>query len=87
MGVSQLKIGRTKITFVFRHRFERYDNNVETFRSKMEWRGWEIGLWYRPSKIVGDKNFNLVKSYMIGINLLIFKAWVEFNRGGMKFPT
>lgn len=87
-------MGKINFTFVFRHRFERHDISAHQFRSDMVWRNWELGLWYKRSKMVGQKNFNhpskwknnLVRSYMIGINLLICKAWVEFNKGGMQIP-
>ena len=40
--------------------------------------------------MVGSKNFNkpkewcnnLVNDYMIGVNLIICKTWVSFNKGG-----
>jgi len=91
MAVGYINIGKSSFTFVFRHKFEKHDNTVERIRFNMEWRRWEIGLWYKFSKIVGRKEFknpnkwstNLVGSHMFGISLLICKAWVEYCRGGL----
>ena len=94
MSVGHINIGKHQFTFVFRHRFERHEISAHEFRSNMEWRSWDLGLWYKPTKIVGRANFqtpsewknNLVRSHMLGINLLICKAWVEYNKGGLNIP-
>lgn len=90
------KIGHVKIfgydfTFVFRHRYEK--NNKKQLLYKMTmWREWKIGLFFKYSKIVGKRKFNqpnewsnnLVKEYMVGIDLLICKAWFSVSKGVMK---
>jgi hypothetical protein len=84
--VRRLKIGQIKLTFVFRHKWD-IKNEI---RYNSEFRDYRIGLWFKKSRIVGSKNFNkpkewgnnLVNDYMIGVNLIICKAWVSFNRGG-----
>ena len=46
----------------------------------------------RHNKMVGRKDFNrpnkwsknLVNSYMLGINFIICKAWIEVNYNGME---
>lgn len=86
--VGKLKIGKIKFTFVFIHK---WDNQDET-RYNSEFRDYRIGLWFKKSRIVGSKNFNnpkewgnnFVNDYMIGMNLIICKIWVSFNRGGMS---
>jgi len=91
MAVAHLKIGKVNFTFVFRHRFERHEG-VEKFWNNFEFRAWELGLWYKHNKMVGKKEFktpakwknNLVSSHMIGINLILCKTWIEFNKGGMS---
>jgi hypothetical protein len=83
--IGKLKIGRININFVFRHK---WDNKDEIYN--IEFRDYRIGLWFKKSRIVGSKNFNkpkewdnnLVNNYMIGIDLIICKMWVSFNRGG-----
>ena len=91
--IGHINIGRHRLTFVFRHRFEKRneDDAVEKFRARMEWKTFNLGLWYKPTKIVGRKNFhapsewknNLVRSHMLGINLLLCKAWIEYSKSGM----
>jgi len=88
--VKHLNIGKLQITFVFRHRYEKEDEN-SLMNSFTIWREWELGFFYRRFQIVGKKNFhkpkewgkNLVYEYMLGINLLICKFWFTFVRGGM----
>lgn len=91
MPVGRVKIGEVNLTFVFRHKFEKPKDNIEKFKDKTKWGEWKIGLWYKQNKIVGRKDFNkpskwnnnLVRTRMIGIDLLLFTCWVEFNKGGM----
>jgi hypothetical protein len=86
--IGTLKIGKTEFTFVFRHKWDNrdkksYDSNFRDYR---------LGLWFKRNKMVGKKDFNkpkkwknnLVNDYMIGVNLIVCKAWVSFNRGGMS---
>lgn len=86
--VRRLKIGKIKFTFVFRHKWD----NQDEIKYNSEFRDYRIGVWFKKSKIVGSKNFNkpkewgdnLVNDYMIGVNLIICKMWVSFNRCGMS---
>lgn len=85
--IKKLNFKRYNISFIFRHRFERLSrlDKLSLFTK------WNIGVWFKKTKIVGTKNFNkpnewnkhLVNDYLIGIEILFFKAWIEFNRGGM----
>jgi hypothetical protein len=92
MTIKQINIGKLNITLVFRHRFEKPDEVIGKFRYNHEFREWELGLWFRKAKMVAKKEFRdpnkwknyLVNSYMIGINLLLCKAWVDWNIGGME---
>jgi len=90
MAVGKVKIFKLEFTFVFRHRYEKEDEN-KLLHSLTMWREWELGLFYKKNRIVGKKNFNkvkewnnnLVNQYMLGINLLICKAWFTVHKGGM----
>lgn len=91
MGIVRFKIRKTKIVLVGKYRYSKKEK--EDHLSKFtEWRDWRIGFWYRKNKIVGAKNFkdpnkwgqNLVNDYMLGIDLLIIKGWVNWNTGGME---
>ena len=89
-SIGHLNIREHQFTFVFRHRYEKRDDELKMIRDVM-WRKWKIGLWYRFSKSVGKKEFknpnkwgpNLVGSHMFGIDLLILTAWVDYNKGAM----
>jgi len=85
--IKKLKLGKLSITFVFRHRFEKSD-----LLSRMEWRMWQLGLFYRHSNIVGRNNFknpsqwknNLVENHMFGVELLLCKFWIDVHYNGME---
>lgn len=88
--VGRLKIFGYNFIFVFRHRFEKEDEN-SLLDSFTLWREWELGFWFRRFQVVGKRNFhkpkewgkNLVYEYMFGINLLWCKAWFTVQKGGM----
>ena len=83
--IKNFKIGRCNISLVLRHRFEKQKRFDRTFTR------WEVGLWYKKNKIVGRNNFNkpnewgnnLVNSYMLGVELLLFRAWINWDFNGM----
>jgi len=91
MAIKQFKINKLNLTFVFRHRFEKPDEVIGKFRYRSEFRKWELGIWFRANKMVSIKHFknpdnwkhNMVNTYMLGINLLLCKAWVDWNIDGM----
>jgi hypothetical protein len=89
MAISEINIGKTEISFVFRHRFEKATTPEEEFNKDMDWRCWELGLWYKKYKVLGKRDFNkpignLIPMYMFGINLLICQAWFSICRGLMN---
>ncbi len=89
-NVGYLNIFGYQFTFVFRHRFEKKDEN-SLLDSFTMWREWELGFWFRRFQVVGKRNFhkpkewnkNLVYEYMFGINLLWCKAWFTVQKGAM----
>jgi hypothetical protein len=61
-------------------------NNIRT--------NWQLGIWTKRSKVVGSvkrgsntkettkqtfSGDNLVNNYMIGLNLIVLKTWVDFT--------
>lgn len=88
--IKRLNIKTLKITFVLRYRWEK---KKSIYTEMTIWREWELGMWFKKQKIVSCKDYkhptrwnsNLVNSYMIGINLLWIKLWVEFNNNGKLF--
>lgn len=89
--VGHLRIFGYNFTFVLRHRYEKKKDENDIFDTLMEWREWELGLWFRRFQVVGRKNFhkpeewnkNLVYEYMFGVNFLWGKAWFTVQRGAM----
>lgn len=86
--IGYLKIFGYNFTFVFRHRYEK---DRELLDSHIMWQEWELGFFFRRFQVVGRKNFhkpkewgkNMVYEYMFGINLLWCKAWFTVQRGAM----
>lgn len=82
--IKRIKIGRLNICLVLRHRFEKQRRFSRTFTR------WEIGVWCKKDRMVGVSRFsdptewknNLVNSYMLGIELLLFRAWINWDFGG-----
>ena len=90
--IGRLNLFGYSLTFVFRHRYEKYDDEGEEILDKYSiWREWELGFWYKRFQVVGSKNFhkvnewdkNLVYEYMLGINLLWCKAWMTVQKDAM----
>lgn len=87
--VKHFTIGKTNISLVLRHRWEK--KLLSEFRLRSTFPKWELGLWFKKTLIVGSRNFsdpskwkeNHVNSYMLGIEFLLGRAWIEWDRGGM----
>lgn len=85
--VGKLRLRKIRFTFVFRYKWD----DIDKMRYNSEFREYEIGFWFKKNRIVGNKDFkqpkewanNLVNQYMFGINLLICKMWLTFDKGGM----
>lgn len=81
---KEIKIKKFNFTFVFIHK---WDTKGEY---NYEFREYRIGPWFKKNKVVGEHNFNkpnqwvFVNDYMIGLDMIVFKFWVEFNYGGMS---
>ena len=90
MAVKSIKIGKTNLTFVFRHKFEKNLTSLDIIQHGRN--EYKIGLWYKNYKIVGKKSFknpkkwseNLVTEHMIGCDLILCKFWVTVDNNGMK---
>ena len=83
--VKHINIKKCHITLALRHRFEKQKHLDRTFNR------WELGIWFKKDKIVGTNNFktpekwgaSLVNSYMLGIEVLFFRTWINIDFGGM----
>ena len=88
MAASKVKILGIDFTFVWKYR---YSKNKDDWEKHIQWREWKLGFFFKKDKYVGKKNFgnhkkwkdNYVTGYMLGIELLIFKGWMEFSKGIM----
>jgi hypothetical protein len=88
MAIGKLKIGKLNVIFVFRHRWEKGGDPYKDFKTATMFREWELGLWFKKNKMIGIKGFtkpntHLVNTYMLGINLLVCKAWVDWDINGL----
>jgi hypothetical protein len=85
MAIGRLKIKKLNIMFIFRHRWERKDDPYKDFQTVSMFREWKLGFWFKPSKMLGVKGFtmHLVNMYMLGIDLLVCRAWVEWDVNGL----
>lgn len=80
-----LKIGDVRIRLTIRHRFEK---NLTTLDKISEFRRWELGVWFRKDRAVGNKvkgidafkSNNLVNTYQLGFNFVLGKAWLTFDK-------
>lgn len=84
--LKHFTIRKTNITLVFRHRWE---NEKQIWKKPFP--KYELGLWFKKNIIVGSKNFssptewskNHVNSYMLGLEFLLGRAWIEWDKDGM----
>jgi hypothetical protein len=93
--VARTKIGSFRATWVLRHRWEKgSDSILENYDAYDIRSKWSLGIWAKRSMAVGitrrgkDKSEtikqtfsegNLVNCYIIGLNLIVAKVWVEFK--------
>lgn len=80
--IKKCNILDRRITFVFRHRFEK---DADIF-SRMKWEDYKLGVWFKPYTIVSKpkkgpailgKNGTHSNAYMVGCDLIICKFWFD----------
>jgi hypothetical protein len=90
--ILKTQIAGYRIKFVFRHRWE----NKEPRHSIFEWSDYQLGLWFKRYDVVSKprkgpailgKNGTTSKSYMLGIKLIICKAWVDICHRPLELNT
>jgi hypothetical protein len=93
--ISKIKIGKFRASFVLRHRWEEgSDSIIENYTANKIRTDLELGIWAKKYEVVGKvkvgknrdqvikKTFsddNLVNNYMIGLNLIVCKVWINFT--------
>ena len=85
--IKKLRIGKLKITFVFRHKWEKND-----IMNRMDFNRKELGLFYQKYRAVGSKKKgmamfdkdNHVNKYILGVNLIWAKFWFDVGSGVLE---
>ena len=93
--IARTKVGGFRATWVLRHRWEEGSKSIlENYEAYDIRNNWQLGIWFKRSKAVGRKRAgknnddsikktfgsdNLVNCYMIGLNLIVAKVWVDFK--------
>lgn len=84
--LKNLKITDINFVFVFRHKWDNKDKK----RYNQAFSEYRLGFLFKKDLIVGKKDFNnpkewgknLVNNYVFGIELIICKIYIKFNKGG-----
>ncbi len=88
MSIIKTKIGNLRATWVLRHRWEAgaKDGMISNYEGNDIRMNWQLGIWAKRYKVVGrgkGKSIfdteNLVNCYMIGLDLIVCKVWVDFS--------
>lgn len=93
--VAKTKLGSFRVTWVLRHRWEAGSNHIlENYEAHDIRMKWQLGIWAKRYQVVGRvrrgsdrdttikktfNNINHVNAYMIGLNLIVCKVWVDFT--------
>ena len=93
--IARTRIRSFKATWVLRHRWEDgSDSMLKNYDANQLRKNWQLGIWFKRSKAVGRKRTginnddtiiktfgsdNTVNCYMIGLNLIVAKVWVDFK--------
>jgi hypothetical protein len=72
-----------RISFVFRHKFEKDRGKIDKI---MYWRQYNLGIWFKSYTTVSKpkngpavigKNGTTSRSFLFGVDLLICKFWIN----------
>jgi hypothetical protein len=93
--IAKTKIGSFRATWVVRHRWEEGSESIlQNYDAHQIRKNWQLGIWFKRSRAVGRKRVgkdnadsikktfgegNIVNCYMVGLNLIVAKVWVDFN--------
>lgn len=81
-----MKIGNNELSFVFRHKWD----NIELSKPRHAsgFKEYRLGIRFKREKKVGlnviydkrDWDSKLVNKYTFGVDLLIVKIWITYNK-------
>ena len=82
--IAKMKLGHLTIKAVFRHK---WDSPEDPYASPIEYKTKRLGVFARRSLAVGTKykgkalfqKGNLFPVYMVGMDLVYAKCWLEFS--------
>jgi len=78
--IAEFKLGNTTVMGVFRHK---WDSTENLYTSVHEYKTKELGIFYRKDMCLresrGNPKYNLYPSFMLGLNLIWAKCWIEIN--------
>ena len=82
--IAKMKLGHLTIKAVFRHK---WDSPEDPYVSTVEYKTKRLGVFARRSLAVGTKykgkaifrKGNLFPVYLIGMDLIVAKTWLEFS--------
>ena len=83
-GVLRVQLGHLALTFVFRHKWDRPGS---MWTQEFEYRTKTLGVFFKSSRAVGTYKVgrdmfspgNLGRSWMLGLNLIVAKCWVDVS--------
>ena len=85
--ISKIRNKWFHINFVLRHRWE--EGGMENFEKFQMRNTFNLGIWVKTYKAVGKKKGSIkevfsednhVRAYMIGLNLIVCKVWMDISR-------
>jgi len=78
--IAEFKLGNTTVMGVFRHKWDSPEN---LYTSVHEYKTKKLGIFYRKDMCLresrGNPKYNLYPSFMLGLNLIWAKCWIEIN--------
>lgn len=92
--ISRIRNKWFKINFVLRHRWE--GGGYTNYEARQMQSAFSLGVWVKTYEAVGSKKgsvkevfsrSNHVRVYMIGLDLIVCKVWMDISRptfGGNK---
>lgn len=78
--VARFKLGNTTVKGVFRHK---WDSPGDLYTTVHEYKVKKLGIFFRKDMCLrigsGNLKYSLYPSFMLGLNLIWAKCWIEIN--------
>ncbi len=86
--IGRIRTKWFKANFVLRHRWEKDSDSISNYEAYKMKTNYQLGIWLKtyqavgkakgPIKVVFSKN-NHVRGYMLGVNLIVCKGWIDIS--------